>query len=291
MILVTGATGHFGKSTIDFLLKKGISSTNIVALVRDEAKAGDLKAKGITIRTGDYHNYDSLINAFEGINKLLLVSSSDITDRTRQQQNVVSAAKEAGVKHILYTSTERKNETATSPIHFVTGSHIETENIIKASGIPYTIFRNNLYLDMLPIFFGQQVLEKGVFLPTGETSAAFSTRDDMAEAAANVLISDGHENKDYGISNTENVSVPEIVKSLGEVVGKEIGYVSPTSELFIETMTKAGVPEQFVGMFAGFSEAIRQGEFETFNTDLEMLLGRKPVSAKEFLTGFYAPKN
>ena len=113
----------------------------------------------------------------------------------------------------------------------------------------------------------------------------------MAEATANVLISDGHENKNYGISNAENVSVPDIVKSLGEVVGKDINYVSPTSEVFIETMTKAGMPEQFVGMFAGFSEAIRQGEFETFKTDLETLLGRKPVTAKEFLQGVYAAKN
>lgn len=97
MILVTGATGHFGKSTIDFLLKKGISSTNIVALVRDEAKADDLKAKGITIKIGDYHNYGSLIDAFQGIDKLLLVSSSDVASRTRQHHNVVSAAKETGV--------------------------------------------------------------------------------------------------------------------------------------------------------------------------------------------------
>ncbi|EHQ24822.1 NAD(P)H dehydrogenase (quinone) [Mucilaginibacter gracilis] len=290
MILITGATGHFGKSTIDFLLNKGIPSTNIVALVRDEAKAEDLKAKGITIKTGDYHNYDSLTAAFKGIDKLLLVSSSDVVDRTGQHRNVVSAAKEAGVKHILYTSTERKNETASSPIHFVTGSHIETENIIIASGIPYTIFRNNLYLDMVPIFLGQQVLEKGVFLPTGETRAAFATRDDMAEATANVLITTGHENKDYGISNTENISIPEIVRSLSGIVGKEISYVSPTAEVFVETMTKAGMPEQFVGMFAGFSEAIRQGEFETDKTDLETLLGRKPVSAEEFLQGVYAAK-
>jgi len=290
MILITGATGHFGKSTIDFLLKKGIPSTNIVALVRDEAKAGELKAKGITVKVGDYHNHGSLTAAFMGVDKLLLVSSSDLVDRTSQHQNVIAAAKETGVKHILYTSTERKNETASSPIHFVSGSHIDTENLIRESGIPYTIFRNNLYLDMIPVFFGQQVLEKGVFLPTGETKAAFATRDDMAEATANVLIGEGHENKAYAISNMENVSIPEIVKHLGEVVGKEISYVSPTVESFIETMTKAGMPEQYIGMFAGFSEAIRQGEFETIKTDLEQLLGRQAVSVKKFLKEVYSSK-
>lgn len=291
MILITGATGHFGKSIIDFLLKKGIPSTNIVALVRDEEKAGELKAKGITLKIGDYHNYGSLTAAFKGVDKLLLVSSSDVVNRTQQHQNVITAAKETGVKHILYTSTERKNETASSPIHFVSGSHIDTENLIKESGIPYTIFRNNLYLDMIPIFFGEHVLEKGVFLPTGETKAAFAMRDDMAEATANVLTGEGHENKEYAISNTENVSVQEIVKSLGEVVGKAVSYVSPTVASFVETMTKAGMPEKYMGMFAGFSEAIREGEFETAKTDLENLLGRKPVSAKEFLKGVYAAKN
>jgi NAD(P)H dehydrogenase (quinone) len=111
MILVTGATGHFGKSTIDFLLKKGISSTNIVALVRDEEKAADLKNKGVVLRIGDYDNYTSLVNAFKGVEKLLFVSGSDIFKRGAQHQNVVTAAKEAGVQHIVYTSFQGKNET------------------------------------------------------------------------------------------------------------------------------------------------------------------------------------
>jgi NAD(P)H dehydrogenase (quinone) len=93
MILVTGATGHFGKSAIDFLLKKGISSTNIVALVRDEEKAAEIKSKGVALRIGDYDNYNSLLNAFIGVEKLLFVSGSDIFNRGAQHQNVVKAAK------------------------------------------------------------------------------------------------------------------------------------------------------------------------------------------------------
>ena len=86
MILITGATGHFGKATIDHLLKKGISAHTIAALVRDEAKATELKAKGIQIRLGDYNNYASLQSAFAGIDKLLLVSSSDLQDRLKQRK-------------------------------------------------------------------------------------------------------------------------------------------------------------------------------------------------------------
>jgi NAD(P)H dehydrogenase (quinone) len=288
MILVTGATGNFGKSTIDFLLKKGISSTNIVALVRDEEKAKDLKSKGVIIQVADYDNYNKLFIAFTGIEKLLLVSGSDIINRAKQHENVVKAAKEAGVKHILYTSFERKNETESSPINFVANSHISTENWIKNSGLTYTILRNNLYLDILPWFFGENVLETGVFLPAGDTKSAFALRDDMAEATANILITAGHENKEYKFSNSENVSIGDVAKSLSEIVGKEVAYTSPLNEVYLDALKNANVPAEFIGMFAGFSEAIKQGEFEVLNADLENILGRKPTTAKQYLTKVYS---
>ena len=275
MILVTGATGNLGKSTIDFLLKKGIASTNIVALVRDEAKAADLKSKGIAIRIGDYNDYESLVAAFAGVEKLLLVSGSDIANRGKQQENAVNAAKQAGVKHILYTSFERKNDTETSPIFFLAKSHIDTENLIKSSGLTYTIFRNNFYLDALPMFFGEQVLATGIFLPAGDAKSAFALRNDMAEATANVLTSQGHENKEYSLSNTENISIQEIAGDLTEIAGKQINYVSPPQDVYVETLTKAGVPAEYIGLFAGFAEAMKQGEFTIEKTDLENLLGRR----------------
>jgi NAD(P)H dehydrogenase (quinone) len=287
MILVTGATGHLGKSTIDSLLNKGYSASNIIALVRDEAKAADLKSKGVTIRIGDYDNYESQVAAFAGVEKLLLISGSDIVNRGSQHANAVHAAKEAGVKHILYTSSERKNDTETSPIYFLGKSHLATEKLIKESGMTYTIFRNNLYLDALPMFFGEQVLETGIFLPAGDTKSAFALRDDMAEAIANVLTSQGHENKEYSLSNTENISIQQIAEDLTEIVGTQINYVSPPQDVYVETLTQAGVPAEYVGMFASFAEAIKQGEFSTQKTDLETLLGRKPTTAKQYLSMVY----
>ncbi len=291
MILVTGATGHLGKATIEFLLAKGVAASEIAALVRDEAKAQDLKAKGITLKIGDYDNYESLVSAFKGVDKLLLVSGSDVANRAKQQENGVLAAKEAGVKHILYTSFERKNETGTSPVSFLADSHLQTEKIIKASGMNYTIFRNNLYFDALPMFFGENVAENGIFLPAGETKSSFALRKDMAEATANVLIGQGHENKEYSFSNSEKVSIGDIAKSLGEVLGKDISYTSPSSEVYVESLSKAGVPEQYIGVFNGFAEAIKQGEFDITNDDLEKILGRKPATVKSFLTETYASKN
>ncbi|MES2141041.1 MAG: SDR family oxidoreductase [Bacteroidota bacterium] len=287
-ILITGATGHFGKATIDFLLKKGLAASQISALARTAEKAADLKTKGINVKIGDYTDYASLTVAFKGVEKLFLISSSDLHNRVEQHTNAINAAKEAGVKHIIYTSFVRKNETATSPIAFLAQAHIETENIIKASGIPYTILLNSLYSDVLPGFLGEKVLETGVFLPAGNGKAAFTARIDMAEAAANILLSTGHENKEYIIANTESNNLDELAAFLEELSGKRVTYLNPSKESYIETATSAGLPKEYAGMFAAFSEAIEQGEFENKNTDLENLLGRKPTSLKAFLGTVYS---
>lgn len=289
MILVTGATGHFGKTSIDFLIKKGVPASSIAALVRDETKAADLKAKGVELRKGDYEDYDSLVKAFTGIEKLLLVSSSDISNRTGQQANAVKAAKEAGVKYILYTSFVRKDETDASPIAWVAQSHINTEKLIRESGMAYTIFRNNLYLDFVPVFIGEKVLETGIFWPAGHTAGAYALREEMAEAAVNVLTSTGHENKEYNISNAGAWTFQQVADTISQVSGKNISYTSPARETYKSVLTQAGVPELYVNMFAGFAEAIRIGEFDSATgTDLEKLLGRKPVSLESYLSTVYS---
>lgn len=287
MILITGATGNFGRATIDFLLKKGIPESNIAALVRDSAKAEDLKNKGVIIKIGDYDNFASLLSAFKGVDKLLLISGSDIVKRGIQQENAVKAAKEAGVNHIVYTSFERKNETGTSPIAILAKAHIDTEKNIKVSGLTYTILRDNLYADVLPMFMGEKVLETGIFLPAGDGKASFATRLDMAEAAANILSGEGHENKEYSLANDTNYSLSDVASLLSELTGKRVMYHSPSAEVFTETQSKAGVPKEMIGMSAGFCEAIRQGEFSTTKSDLQFLLGRKPTTLKEYLKSVY----
>lgn len=287
-ILVTGATGHFGKAAIDALLKKGHPASAIIALVRDENKAAVLKTQGVEIRTGDYENYTSLVNAFTGVDKLLLVSSNDVNNRSAQQANAVKAAREAGVKYILYTSFVRKDESDASPIAFVAQSHIATEKAIRDSGLTYTIFRNNLYLDYVPVFIGEKVLNTGIFWPAGNTPGAFALREEMAEAAANVLLSSGHDNKEYNVSNTASWTFPQVAETISKASGKQISYISPSQMEYKTALTTAGVPELYVNMFAGFAEAIRIGEFDTTtNTDLERLLGRKPTSLEEYLTTVY----
>jgi NAD(P)H dehydrogenase (quinone) len=291
MILVTGATGHFGKSTIDFLLKKGFPSTNIVALVRDEEKAAELKSKGVTVRFGDYDNHTSLVNAFKGIEKLLFVSGSDITKRPAQHRNVIDAAKEAGVGHIVYTSFQRKNESETSPLWIVAQSHIQTENWLKESGIAYTILKNNLYMDFLPGFIGEKVLETGViYVPAEGGKVSAVLRVEMAEAAANVLVTSGHQGKEYNFTNTAAVSYHEIAQMIAEISGKKISYVSPSVEDYGTTLAKHGLPAEVIGIFSSFAVAQAKGELDVESIDLEALLGRKPLAVGEFLASVYAPQ-
>ncbi len=285
MILVTGATGHLGNSTINFLLQK-IAPNNIAALARDTSKAADLAAKGIDVRVGDYNDYDSLVNAFKGVTKLFLISSSDTQNRSAQQQSAVKAAKEAGVQHIVYTGVDMK-DFVNSAISQISLSHAETISLIKSTGIPYTILNNTLYADVLPMFLGESVLETGVFFPTGDGKVPFATRTDMAEAAANVLTGTGHESKEYAISNSAKYTLSDVASTLSELSGKQVAYVSPAADVYQQQLLAAGVPEMYVGMFAAFAEAIKQNEFDTATADLEALLGRKPTTLKEYLQAVY----
>ena len=288
MILVTGATGHFGKAAIQYLLKNGVKAENIKALIRDEQKAATLKEQGITLVKGDYNDYGSLVKAFTGVDKLLFVSGSEIDKRGPQQLAVVKAAKEAGVPYILYTSFERAVEDGSSAVSFVADSHLETEKAIKESGMAYTIFRNNLYTDFIPMFIGDKVLETGVYWPSGDGKLAAALREEMGEAAANVLASEGHEGKEYFISGDENVSFSDIASIISKASGKQVPFTSPSQEEYKATLSGAGVPAEYISLFAGFAEAIRVGEFETKQHDLSKLLGRKATSVEEFLTKQYS---
>lgn len=289
MILITGATGNFGQAAIDTLLEKGTDPAQIAALARDTQKAEPLRSKGVDVRIGDYDEYSSLVAAFQGVEKLLFISGSDIAARMPQHENVVKAATEAGVKHLVYTSIERKNESESSPVHFIAKSHLKTESLIKESGINYTILRNNYYMDFIPFFIGEQVIESGtIYLPAGDGKAAVALRAEMAEAAAQVLISEGHLDKVYQISNVQGYTYQEVAQYISAITGKEINYVSPSPTEYSETLQNAGVPDEAIGMLKGFAVAQAEGEFDVLTHDLASLLGRQPTALKDYLDGVYA---
>ncbi len=290
-ILITGATGHLGKDTIEFLLKKGVEANQISALVRDENKATNLKELGVNIIVGDYNDYTSLVDAFDRVEKLLFVSSSDVPNRVPQHENVVNAAKQAGVGHIIYTSALSNTTIEKSAIAFVAEAHLKTEGWIKESGLTYTLLKNNLYMDIIPQFIGDVLQTGTIYLPAGDGRTAFTLRLEMAEAAANVLTTSGHEGKSYDITNLQTYTYKDIAEIITEISDKKIIYISPSTEEFTSTLKNAGVPEEMIGGFTAFAIAQAQNEFNVTGDDLKKLLGRKPTTLNEYLTAVYGNKN
>ncbi|MBB6127145.1 SDR family oxidoreductase [Mucilaginibacter lappiensis] len=286
MILVTGATGHLGNATIESLLNKGIPANEIAALVRDENKAIHLKDKGVQIKIGEYNDYDSLKNALQGVDKLLLISSNEMVDRLVQHKNVINAAKDNGVKHIVYTGIDIKSFDETA-IPYVSHIHRDTADYLQEVGIPYTLLNDTLYADVIPLFLGDKIFESGIFFPAGDGRTPFVARTEMAEAAAVVLTTPGHENKEYAIAADITYSFEDIAGMISEITGKSIKYHKPGAETYVDALIKAGVPKENASFLAGFGIAIANGELDTHRSDLEKLLGRKASGLKEFLTSTY----
>ena len=281
-ILVTGSTGHLGSATIEFLLNK-TSGNDIAALARSEEKAKTLIEKGVDVRIGDYNDYDSLVKAFHGVDKLLLISSSEMGNRSIHHINTINAASEAGVTHIVYTSFIRQQDDPNSALWFIAKDHIETEEHLMNCGIPYTLFKNGFYMDMIPDFIGQNVLDtQTIFLPAGDGKVNFALREEIAETLANVLTSYGHENKSYNIGGEETVSFGEIAGFLTEISGLKINYVSPDVETYKQELIKHNVPDMYINMFAGFAMAFSENAMNVPSEDFTMLLGRKATDVKGF---------
>ena len=292
MILVTGATGQFGTKAIDHLLQKGINPSGISAFVRDAAKTKGLQEKGIASRLGDYSDHHSLMDAFRGVDKLLLVSSNDrqaVENRTAHHINVIKAAKEAKVNHIIYTSFVRKPDFEHSAIAAFQQSHVESEAFLKNSGIAYTILQNGMYQEMIPIFSGQQVAQKGtIFFPAGDGKASYVLREELAEAAAHVLTTDGHLNQVYQLTNTASVSFTDIAREFASVLRKDVSYQSPSVSEFELTLKSVGVADQYIGMFSMWAIALSQATMDVEDPTLANFLGRKPTTVQQFISRAYA---
>ena len=279
-ILVTGATGQLGGKIVEFLLNK-VAVSAIIAGTTNPAseKAQALIAQGIEVRKTDFEDQQSLVTAFEGVDKLFIVSTfGDIETTTRHQKNAVEAAKVVAVKQIVYSSAPRADESD----FVLAGPHRVRENIIKEAGIPYVFVRNNWYVEN-ELGTIQQCLKGAPWVTAaGEGTVGWVLRADLAEATANVLATDGHDNKVYELGG-ENLTQADFVTALNEVTGKEISVMNVDDKTYSAMLEQANVPAEMIGMLTMVQQGIREGGLENNSTDLEMLLGRKPASVKEAL--------
>jgi NAD(P)H dehydrogenase (quinone) len=285
MILVTGATGGLGHETIDALLTT-TPATEIAALVRDASKATDLAQRGVDVRQADYFDYPALVQAFQGIEKVLLVSSVAFTDRVSQHRNVIDAAKEAGVTHLFYTSIQRSSRFVMPQ---VTESDLATEAYLQASGLVYTILKNGYYFEGLGYLIGSEVPEAEIRVPAGEGKIAFVKRTELAAATAALLTSEGHDNQEYTLTGSEAYSFHDVAREFSALAGRPIGYQSSEPAPYIAQQVASGFPDFVATFFAQWGEATQHGMLAEPHDTVERLLGRKPTSLQEYLKTTYFP--
>jgi NAD(P)H dehydrogenase (quinone) len=283
MILVTGGNGNFGRRAAELLLSK-VGPGQFAVMTRDPQKTEDLKNKGIEVLKGDYSDYPSLLGNFRKVDQLLFISSGTIEKRQAQHRNVINAAKEAGVKHIYYTSFVKAKP---DPYFKLTIDHYETEIYLKDSGLTYTIFRNAFYMDELPGMIGDALQTGKIYYPAGNGQVSFALRDDLVEASINVITGTGYENKTLDLDADTGYSFYDIADTLTEVIGKKVEYIDILLEAFQLELIKRQYSLAIIEIISQVALAIKHGEGDHPDPTLGNLLGRKPVSLKEFLRHYF----
>jgi NAD(P)H dehydrogenase (quinone) len=284
MILITGATGNLGSSVVQHLSKK-ISKDQFAILARDENKASRFKEQGIEVRIADFNQLETLNQAFSGIEKLLLISTME-SNRYEQHKNVVDAAKKAGVKHIIYTGLAIQN-IETSDVRDLMISHFQTEDYIKQSGLDYTLVRNTMYADAIPIIVGESVFEQGIFLPGGDGKVPYALRDEMGEGLAHLLSQDDHINKTYNFTGSHEYSYADIAQELSLITGKKINYTDADENKFEALLKHFQMPEFLIYLTKGTVLDIKKHQYEINSQDLENILGRKTLDLNSTLKTLY----
>lgn len=280
MIAITGATGQLGHLVLQNLLKTTAAS-QIVAIVRNPAKAEALSQQGIVVRQADYTDEAAFTAALQGVDKLLLISSSEVGQRTPQHRNVIHAAKAAGVKFIAYTSLLHADK---SPLGLHV-EHVETEKMLADSGIPYALPRNGWYTENY-LASAPPALEHGVFIgAAGDGKIASATRADYAEAAARVIAEEGHAGKVYELAGDEAWTLSELAAALSKQSGKNVVYQNLSEADFAAALKSVGLPAGLADMLADSDVGAAKGGLFDDSRTLSALIGRPTTPLAESIKG------
>lgn len=278
---ITGATGQLGRIVIE-KLKERVSGGEIVALARSKQKADDL---GVEVREADYDRAETLTSALRGIDTLLLISGSEVGKRAPQHRNVISAAKQAGVKWIVYTSILRADKSTIS----LAGEHLATEIALKGSGIPFTLLRNGWYTEnytgSIPVALAGGTLAGSA----GNGKISSASRADFAEAAVTVLMGSGHQGKVYELAGDESYTLSDLAAEVSRQSEKNIKYNNLPEREYASLLTGFGLPEALAKSIAGWDVSASKGELFDDSRQLSKLIGRPTtplaVAVKDALKG------
>jgi NAD(P)H dehydrogenase (quinone) len=274
--LVTGASGQLGQLVTGHL-KTLAPASDIVALVRSDKAKAAYAAKGIEARIGDYEDPEGLRTALTGIDRLLLISASEVGKRTGQHGNVIAAAKAAGVGFIAYTSILNADTGGMK----LAEEHIATEAAIRESGLAYTLLRNGWYSENIAGAAPQALSMGKHFGAAGDGRFATASRKDYAEGAAVVLAGSGHEGKTYELGGDESYTLAEYAALLSSISGTQVAYVDLPEVAYKDALIEAGVPAPMAAILADSDAKAGKGALMTKSRDLSHLIGRPTTPVNE----------
>lgn len=277
MIIITAATGKLGRHVVEALLAKGAAPADLAVAVREPGKAADLAARGIAVRHADYDQPTTLRAAFAGADKLLLVSGNDLAGgRLRQHRAAVAAAVEAGVGHVAYTSVLRADRSRLG----LAADHLGTERAITASGLPATFLRNGWYLENYTENLGAALAHGVILGAAGGGRVAAAARRDFAEAAAAVLLGDGHVGKAYELAGDASFSMAELAAVVADLAGKPVAYQDLPEAGYRDALASFGLPAGLAALLADSDVGIARGELDATTSDLGRLIGRPTTTLR-----------
>jgi NAD(P)H dehydrogenase (quinone) len=261
-IIISGASGNLGGLTVKELLARGVPASRLILVSRTPDKEAEYAKLGASVRFGDFTKPESLAAAYAGGARMLLISvgGSKEEPSTTLLKRAIEAAKAAGVKQIAYTSYIGISR---GDLEGLAANHQQTENDLKASGVPWTMLRNSIYMDGLLRQASQMVADGKATIPPNESPIGYITRADCAAAAAAVLTTRGTENKAYDITGPALLGVREVAAAASAVTGKKIDVVQG------DASTRPGFGRPAMA-------------FTT--THFKELTGREPTSVRAFFT-------
>jgi len=270
---VSGASGHLGRLAVQELLARGVPSSDVVAIVRTRGNVADLAERGVNVRVADYTRPDTLPAALVGVNRLLLVSSSEAGQRLAQHTNVIAAAKAAGVARIAYTGILNADNT-TNPL---AGEHQETERALREAGLPFIVLRNGWYTENYTDRLAQYLEAGGIVGATGRGRISAASRQDYAVAAVAALLQDSEGNRTYELGG-QSFDLFELAETITKLTGNDVRYRDLSIEQYRDALQQSGLDENAAEFVAAIDASIARGDLETNSQDLEALLGRPTTS-------------
>lgn len=279
MIGITGANGHLGTTIIKLLVQK-IPQGEIVAFIRNLDKGSELQSLGVQIRQADYDDQQSFVRGLQGIDTLVLISAHEVGRRFMQHKHVIDAAKETGVKRLIYTSFVH----AKIPDWILLLEHHQTEEYIKEIGLNYVICRNSLYAEGM-INDMTRIMNEGVYYTSATNGFAYVGIPDLARTYAEVLAHPEkvQSNQIYNFTGPELVTPEDYFNVIQNQTDKKLIYKPVSEEEMTSYLHSIGVPEEAMDGWLGFERMQSEGICSVISNDIEQITGKKPLSLAELV--------